>query len=311
MQISSTPQTSFIPLPAGSPAAQPPASAPATSPVNPVDRVEISDAALQSAASTQVQVTEVTETQTEVKAEECPECAAGICNSCGDKSTKAKNELSEEEQAQVKELKERDAEVRAHEAAHAATGGSFAGSPSYEYQVGPDGKRYAIGGEVKIDTAPIEGDPQATIQKLQQVQAAALAPAEPSDQDRKVAQAAAAALREAQAELAAQSRAERSGEAGQGESVEGSEAAGLPEVTPPAESASETNDTGEPSRQDEPFGFDTASASSSGEPSRDDSRSDTDDRSEEVRENGRELNTILQQQIQTAAASYQKIAALA
>ena len=308
MQISSSPQTSFIPLPTGNPAAQTPASTPSPSAINPVDRVEISDAALQAAESTQVQVTKVTETQTTVKAEECPECAAGICNSCGDKSTKAKNELSDEEQAQVKELKERDAEVRAHEAAHAATGGSFAGSPSYEYQVGPDGKRYAIGGEVKIDTAPIEGDPQATIQKLQQVQAAALAPAEPSDQDRKVAQAAAAALREAQSELAAEFRAERTGEAGEGEPVEGAEPLG---VAPPAEDSPAAANDSEASRQEGPFGLDPASAQRSGEPQRDDDRDSADSRSDEVRENGRELNTILQQQIQTAAASYQKIAALA
>ena len=308
MQISSSPQTAFIPPPTGYPAAQTPASTPSPSAINPVDRVEISDAALQAAESTQVQVTKVTETQTTVKAEECPECAAGICNSCGDKSTKAKNELSDEEQAQVKELKERDAEVRAHEAAHAATGGSFAGSPSYEYQVGPDGKRYAVGGEVKIDTAPVEGDPQATIDKLQQVQAAALAPAEPSDQDRKVAQAAAAALREAQAELAAQSRAERTGEAGEGEPVEGAEPLG---AAPPADVSPASENDGEASGQDKPFGLDTAPAQRSGEPPRDDERDSVDTRSDEVRENGRELNTILQQQIQTAAASYQKIAALA
>ncbi len=308
MQISSSPQTSFIPLPTGYPAAQTPASAPSPSAINPVDRVEISDAALQAVESTQVQVTKVTETQTTVKAEECPECAAGICNTCGDKSTKAKNELSDEEQAQVKELKERDAEVRAHEAAHAATGGSFAGSPSYEYQVGPDGKRYAVGGEVKIDTAPIEGDPRATIDKLQQVQAAALAPAEPSDQDRKVAQAAAAALREAQSELAAESRAERTGEAGEGEPVEGAEPLG---AEPPADVGPADENNGEVSGQDNSFGFPTAPASGAGEPRRDDDRDSVEARSDEVRENGRELNTILQQQIQTAAASYQKIAALA
>ena len=72
MQISSSPQTSFIPLPTGNPAAQTPASTPSPSAINPVDRVEISDAALQAAESTQVQVTKVTETQTTVKAEECP-----------------------------------------------------------------------------------------------------------------------------------------------------------------------------------------------------------------------------------------------
>ena len=54
-------------------------------------------------------------------------------------------------------------------------------------KLGPDGNRYAIGGEVSIDVAPVDGDPEATIAKMEIVKAAALAPAEPSAQDRKVA----------------------------------------------------------------------------------------------------------------------------
>ena len=78
--------------------------------------------------------------------------------------------------------------VRAHEQAHKAAAGAHAkGGPTYEYQSGPDGKRYAVGGEVQIDTSPVPNDPQATIQKMQQVQRAANAPAEPSSQDRRVA----------------------------------------------------------------------------------------------------------------------------
>ena len=173
----------------------------------PVDRVEISAAALESSTR---DVTTVTETTITTTIQECADCAAGTCTRCGDE--KDATELSEEEQKQVDDLKARDAEVRAHEAAHAAAGGSFAGAPSYEYQTGPDGKRYAVGGEDSIDTAPIDGDPRATIDKLRQVQAAALAPAEPSGQDKKVAQQAAAAMREAEAELSAQKQAELRGE---------------------------------------------------------------------------------------------------
>lgn len=125
--------------------------------------------------------------------------------------------LSEEEQQVVDELKARDAEVRRHEQAHAAVGGQYAGSPSYTYQQGPDGGRYAIGGEVSIDASPIEGDPAATIQKLQTVRRAALAPAESSAQDQAVAAAASAGIARAQAELAAQNRAERQGTDGDGE----------------------------------------------------------------------------------------------
>ena len=117
--------------------------------------------------------------------------------------------LSEGEQKQVAELKKRDREVRQHEQAHQAAGGQYASAPSYEYQKGPDGQQYAVGGEVQIDSSPIAGDPEATIEKMRVVKAAALAPAEPSGQDRKVAAAADAAAQQARAELAAQDREER------------------------------------------------------------------------------------------------------
>ena len=99
--------------------------------------------------------------------------------------------LSKEERKEVEGLRERDREVRAHEQAHASTGGSYIrGGIQYEYQTGPDGRRYAVGGEVSIDTSPVSGDPQKTIQKAQQVRRAAMAPAEPSGADRQAAAAA-------------------------------------------------------------------------------------------------------------------------
>jgi len=132
----------------------------------------------------------------------------------GEASSKAKDQLglSEEEAAQVQKLKERDQEVRTHEQAHATIGGQYAGSPSYEYQTGPDNQRYAVGGEVKIDTSEIPGDPEATISKMDIVIRAALAPAEPSAQDRKVASMASAKKNEAMVELNQQKQAERSGD---------------------------------------------------------------------------------------------------
>jgi hypothetical protein len=99
-------------------------------------------------------------------------------------------ELSEEEKNEVEELKRRDQEVRTHEHAHVAAGGQHVrGGISYEYQVGPDGRRYAVGGEVSIDTSP-ERTPEETIRKAQTVKKAALAPAQPSSQDRQAAAAA-------------------------------------------------------------------------------------------------------------------------
>lgn len=108
--------------------------------------------------------------------------------------------LSPEQQRVVAELQARDQEVRAHEGAHKAAGGSLAGGMSLSYQTGPDGRRYAVGGEVSIDTGS-ERDPQATIAKMRQVIAAALAPAQPSAQDRAVAAAARAAMLAAERQL--------------------------------------------------------------------------------------------------------------
>ncbi len=110
-------------------------------------------------------------------------------------------ELTEAEQKQVEELRTRDREVRAHEQAHKAAAGPYGGAIRYEYQTGPDGKSYAVGGSVSIDIAPVSGDPQATIRKMETVIRAANAPAEPSSQDANVAQQAEAIKHAAQAEL--------------------------------------------------------------------------------------------------------------
>ncbi|WP_282874192.1 putative metalloprotease CJM1_0395 family protein [Pseudomonas peli] len=112
------------------------------------------------------------------------------------------------EQLEIAKLVSRDQEVRTHEQAHAAVGGRYAGAPSYTYERGPDGKRYAVGGEVGIDTSPIPNDPEATLRKMEVVIRAALAPAEPSAQDRQVAAQAQLQMAEARVELAQQQRSE-------------------------------------------------------------------------------------------------------
>ncbi len=110
-------------------------------------------------------------------------------------------ELSSEEKQEVKELEKIDAEVRRHEQAHLAAGGSLVrGGASFSFQRGPDGQQYAVGGEVNIEMAA-EDDPQATVQKMQQVKRAALAPAEPSAQDRSVASRASALEAQARSEM--------------------------------------------------------------------------------------------------------------
>ncbi len=120
-------------------------------------------------------------------------------------------ELTESEEKQVRELKKRDAEVKAHEQAHATVGGSYASAPSYEYTVGPDGKRYATSGEVQIDASPVRDNPEATIRKMDIVIRAALAPAEPSSQDLQVAKQAQATRAQAQSELLKKRQEEQSG----------------------------------------------------------------------------------------------------
>lgn len=108
--------------------------------------------------------------------------------------------LTADEQREVQRLKHRDAEVRRHEAAHAAAGGAHAGAPHYDFETGPDGRRYAVAGRVSISLADVPGNPEASARKLEQVVRAALAPAEPSGADRAVATSARARLARLRAE---------------------------------------------------------------------------------------------------------------
>jgi hypothetical protein len=140
--------------------------------------------------------------------------------SAGDGVATGKTQATPEESRELQELKRRDREVRAHEQAHKAAGGAHAGSIHLEYSVGPDGKRYASSGEVSIDVSEVAGDPEATLRKMEVVQRAANAPAEPSGADRQVAAQAASAASRARAEMAAERYAEAQGFAGGGRTSE-------------------------------------------------------------------------------------------
>ena len=109
-------------------------------------------------------------------------------------------ELTEEQKKKVQVLQERDRAVRAHEAAHKLAGGSYAGQPTFETVKGPDGQAYAVSGEVSIDTSEVPNNPDATISKLETVIRAALAPSDPSAQDRQVAAEAQAKIQKARQE---------------------------------------------------------------------------------------------------------------
>jgi len=136
--------------------------------------------------------------------------------------------LAHEESVEIKELKQADQRVRAHEMAHLAAGaGLVKGGASYSYKQGPDGKLYAVAGEVSIDAS--EGStPEETITRMQRVKAAALAPADPSPQDRAVAAAASAKAAQAAGELAREKMQRNNATESKGiEGRDGSEKPGL------------------------------------------------------------------------------------
>lgn len=135
------------------------------------------------------------------------------------KATRTSNSNTDEKAAEkvqkqvdesvLRELRARDREVRAHEAAHVAVGSGLVRSgPSYTFQQGPDGRSYAIGGEVQLDVSPVANDPEATIVKQEQVRKAALAPAQPSVQDTRVAASANQLASRARIDLAVQRKQE-------------------------------------------------------------------------------------------------------
>lgn len=122
--------------------------------------------------------------------------------------------LTSSERQELSLLQQRDQEVRTHEAAHIAAGGSvISGGASFVYQEGPDGKLYAIGGEVPINISS-GSTPQEEIVIAKQVQAAALAPANPSPQDLKVAATAVMMEAKARQELSDLKREEIRSESG-------------------------------------------------------------------------------------------------
>ncbi|MEC7983996.1 MAG: putative metalloprotease CJM1_0395 family protein, partial [Myxococcota bacterium] len=125
----------------------------------------------------------------------------------GGKKSLSGRTLSEEEVRVIQELKSRDAEVRAHENAHISAAGGLASAATYTYQSGPDGKRYAIGGHVSIDTSPGR-TPKETLIKAERIRSAALAPADPSPQDRAVASQASQMAANARAEINANNQEE-------------------------------------------------------------------------------------------------------
>lgn len=117
------------------------------------------------------------------------------------------------QQSEIQSLKDRDKDVRNHEQAHlSAAGGIAVSGASFQFVTGPDGQRYAVGGEVSIDTSAVANDPVATLRKAETIRRAALAPAQPSAQDYSVASKAAAMANKASIDiLRSQQAAEQTG----------------------------------------------------------------------------------------------------
>ncbi len=144
--------------------------------------------------------------------------------------------LTQAEKAVVRELKVRDRQVKNHEQAHIAAGtGNIVRGAQYTYQRGPDGRLYAMAGDVRIDVSPVPGDPEATIEKAEAVYKAALAPARPSAQDRQVAARAMQMKMEAMAEKSAEEIEEKKEEkeSGRAENSDAPEKAGRQDTNSP------------------------------------------------------------------------------
>lgn len=110
----------------------------------------------------------------------------------------------------INQLKTIEKKVIAHEMAHKSVGGELAGPVNYKYAVGPDGKRYIVGGEVPIKIRKGK-TPEETIKIAQKIKAAALAPANPSPQDLKVAAQASLMEIKARMEMQAHNKEEKKG----------------------------------------------------------------------------------------------------
>ena len=156
--------------------------------------------------------------------------------------TFAKRHQAQQEQLiqnEIKALAARDREVRAHEQAHMAAGGQYAGAATYQFERGPNGVNYAVGGEVQISTSE-EAPPQATLRKAQIIRRAALAPAEPSPQDRKIAAMATQMESAARAEILRESKS--LGESTEAESADAADTKKVP-ADEPAPTSSSTQTT--------------------------------------------------------------------
>ncbi len=162
----------------------------------PEDRVELSGARPDENGSTKQTESSVKDSNLKAVPGESPKPEPG------EKTTNDGKSLEDPQvQQQIDRLKSIEEKVKAHEAAHKAVGGNLASSATYSYTEGPDGRSYITGGEVQIDMSSGK-TPEETVSRMQQVIRAALAPSDPSGQDRAVAAQAATIMAQAQQQKA-------------------------------------------------------------------------------------------------------------
>lgn len=155
-----------------------------TSGENPVDQVNLSPEGIQLSRSTLIGSTEDSGYEDSSEKEETAQKSGALSE---DQTGVSGQPLSDEEKEQVEKLRQRDQEVRSHEMAHLAVAGQFSsGGIRYELTTGPDGRQYAVGGQVSI-RIPDAPTPEEDLSIATQVERAALAPANPSPADRSIA----------------------------------------------------------------------------------------------------------------------------
>ena len=114
----------------------------------------------------------------------------------------AKQEYLEhpEVKKEISQLQQTEQEVIQHENAHKSVGAGVTGAVTYTHTTGPDDQRYINGGEVAIQMPATTGETDETLQLLEKVRQAALAPTEPSPQDLRVAASASAQIQQVRAD---------------------------------------------------------------------------------------------------------------
>lgn len=121
-------------------------------------------------------------------------------------ATAAPTELTAESRAR---MQEHSRAIRLHEDAHMRVLGGYAASAvHYTEARAPDGSSYITGGRIKVDLAPVPGNPRATLRKARTIQRAALAPGDSSSADMATAAKAYRLQQEAMQEIRGQQRGE-------------------------------------------------------------------------------------------------------